>query len=118
MDKFIVAEISKTWDGNFDENTPMSPLLAQKFETVINNNFNRGYNLQGWQFSNTFNTDRLQLVETIIAVFILNDNSPGNKTKRIKLNHGTATVDENCPQKTIDILNDLSDKAYNMASEK
>lgn len=34
--------------------------------------------------------------------------------KRIQLNHGTARVDENCPQKTIDALNKIVDKAYNM----
>lgn len=34
--------------------------------------------------------------------------------KRIKLNHGTAMVDDNCPQKTIDALNELSDRAFTM----
>lgn len=37
-----------------------------------------------------------------------------NIQKRIKLNHGTAMVDVNCPQKTIDILNEIVDKAYEM----
>lgn len=155
MDKFIVAEISKSWSGNFDENTPLSQLIQNKFEDVINVNYKRGYNLQGWQFSNTYNPDRLELNETIIAVFVrekdyiittkgtqkcitcldcektsYNTNdienlycghchkfhqiSLGYNTKRIKINHGTATVDINCPQKTIDLLNELSDKVYNM----
>lgn len=73
MEKFIVAEISKTWDGNFDENTPMSQLIGQKFENVINTNLKRGYTLGEWRFSNTYNTDRLQLVETIIAIFVLHE---------------------------------------------
>lgn len=39
------------------------------------------------------------------------------KPKRIKLNHGAmATVDENCPQETIDTLNEIVDKAYDMDS--
>ena len=37
-----------------------------------------------------------------------------NLQKRIKLKHGTAMVDFNCTQKTIDILNEISEKAYEM----
>lgn len=38
-----------------------------------------------------------------------------NLQKRIKLKHGTAIVDVNCSQKTIDILNEISEKAYEMS---
>lgn len=43
------------------------------------------------------------------------EKSDKNTHKRIQLNHGTARVDINCPQKTIDALNEIADKAYNMA---
>jgi len=36
------------------------------------------------------------------------------KQKRIKINHGTARVDEDCSQETINMLNALADAAYNM----
>lgn len=38
------------------------------------------------------------------------------KQKRIKLNHGTARVDVNCSQKTIDALNEIADRAYDIDS--
>jgi hypothetical protein len=72
MKKFIVAEISKNWDGNFDENTPMSGLINQKFEEVINVNYHRGYNLSEWQFSNAFDR-KGHLNETILALFVLDE---------------------------------------------
>ncbi len=34
--------------------------------------------------------------------------------KRIQLKYGTATVSEDCSQKTIDALNELAEIAYNM----
>lgn len=63
MDKFIVAEVSKTWnEENFN-----GTLLCQKFEQVINFNFNRGYKLIDWKFSAThYNA---AFTESIIAVF-------------------------------------------------
>ena len=36
------------------------------------------------------------------------------KQKTIKINHGTARVDEDCSQETIDMINKLADAAYNM----
>lgn len=36
------------------------------------------------------------------------------KQKRIKINHGSARVDEDCSPETIDMLNKLADAAYNM----
>jgi len=36
-----------------------------------------------------------------------------NKTKRVSLTHGTATVDENCSSETIEALNKLSEVAFN-----
>lgn len=38
-----------------------------------------------------------------------------NLQKRIKLKHGTAIVDVNSTQKTIYILNEISEKAYEMS---
>lgn len=35
------------------------------------------------------------------------------KNKRIKLIHGEATVDENCSEETIKMLNKISEKLYN-----
>lgn len=40
------------------------------------------------------------------------------KQKRIELNHGSARVDEDCSQETIDMLNKLADAAYNMDFSK
>lgn len=37
-----------------------------------------------------------------------------NAVERIKLNHGTAMVDVGCSPKTIDALNEMVDKAYDM----
>lgn len=34
--------------------------------------------------------------------------------KRIKLNHGSARVDWDCSQKTIDMLNEMCERAYEM----
>lgn len=38
--------------------------------------------------------------------------------KRINLTHGTARVDDSCPQKTINALNKLSEAAYNHFERK
>jgi len=66
MERFIVAEISKTWvRGN-----PLTPLppICQSFEHVLNVNHKRGYRLV------SFTLHRLQVTsdelnETIVAVF-------------------------------------------------
>jgi hypothetical protein len=61
--KFIVAEVSKTWIPG----TPISDLLSQKFEKVINVNDERGYSLKEWKLSTTIHNNTL--TETIIAIF-------------------------------------------------
>lgn len=65
MQKFIVAEITKNWD----KQTPVSDLLSQKFEVVINTNSERGYKLIDWKITSCVNNDIL--TETIIAIFEL-----------------------------------------------
>ena len=67
-DRFIVAEISKTWirgrpvvDG---------PLLSQLFEAVINRNRERGYFLSQFQLHRLM-IDPDEMNETIVAVFEL-----------------------------------------------
>ncbi len=60
---FIVAEVTKNWT----KETPVSDLLSQQFEMVINVNAERGYKLIDWKINQVFN-DGL-LTETIIAIF-------------------------------------------------
>lgn len=62
-EQFIVAEITKNWTNE----TPVSELLSQKFEAVININASRGYRLIDWRFNAVVNKDTL--TETIIAIF-------------------------------------------------
>lgn len=38
--------------------------------------------------------------------------------KRVKLTHGTARVDNNCPPETIKLLNEISEIAYKMETNK
>jgi hypothetical protein len=66
MDKFIVAEITKNWDPL----TQVEDLLSQRFETVINTNYYRGYDLLEWKTSAVIHNN--VLTETIIAIFELN----------------------------------------------
>lgn len=80
MEKFIVAEINKSWEGNFDENTPLSELICQRFETVINTNNKRGYKLSDWRFTSLINNGLLN--ETIIAVFVRERDYIIGKTER------------------------------------
>jgi hypothetical protein len=62
-DRFIVGEVSKSWkDGE-----PMTNLLCQQFETVINVNAARGYVLRDWKIKAVTYTDGM--TETIIAIF-------------------------------------------------
>jgi hypothetical protein len=63
MERFIVGEITKNWDAA----TPVSNLIAQQFERVINLNNDRGYKLIDWKFNVTVNDG--VLTETIIAIF-------------------------------------------------
>ena len=63
MIRYIVAEVSKTWT----KESPVENLLCQKFEMVINTNFERGYKLKEWKFSSAFKND--EFTETIIAIF-------------------------------------------------
>ncbi len=63
MQKFIVAEITKNWTNE----TPVSDLLSQQFEMVINTNYERGYKLIEWKASSAYYNE--VLTETIIAIF-------------------------------------------------
>lgn len=63
MDNFIVAEITKNWDTQ----TPVTDLLSQRFESVINVNHERGYKLTDWKITSIINDGIL--TETIIAIF-------------------------------------------------
>jgi len=63
MDRFIVAEVSKSWEAH----TPQTNLLCQQFEAVINRNNQRGYKLKDWKI---FTTPTPEVyTETIIAIF-------------------------------------------------
>lgn len=65
--KRIVAEVSKTYVMG----EPVRPEpLAVLFEDVIGVNASRGYDLESWNFCQTYNQDQTQFVETIIAVFV------------------------------------------------
>lgn len=63
--KFIVAEVSKSWTRE----TPCTDILCQRFEKVINVNYDRGYQLKEWKIVSTANVDII--TETIIAIFEL-----------------------------------------------
>lgn len=63
MDKFIVAEVSKSWKAN----DPVSNTLGQQFEEIINVNLSRGYILSDWKLGQVCNGD--VFTETIIAIF-------------------------------------------------
>lgn len=63
--KFIVAEVSKGWiDGC---HAGELSILSQRFEEVINVNWERGYRLVDWRLSQLCNGN--EMTETIIAVF-------------------------------------------------
>lgn len=63
MEKFIVAEVSKSWKAG----DPATDLLSQKFEAIINVNLSRGYILTDWKLGQVCNGD--VFTETIIAIF-------------------------------------------------
>lgn len=63
MDKFIVAEVSKTWVPG----DPIAETLSQKFEYILNFNTKRGYKLTDWKLGQVCNGD--VFTETIIAIF-------------------------------------------------
>lgn len=63
MQRFIVAEVSKTWTIE----TPIAELLSQKFELVIRTSLSRGYHLSDWKLSQVVNGE--SLTETIVAIF-------------------------------------------------
>lgn len=75
--RFIVAEISKTWVNG---NSP-TPLLCEQFEMVIEHNRTRGYRLHSFQLhrlivSRYSDQSDDQMNETIIAVFELRMGTP------------------------------------------
>jgi hypothetical protein len=63
--RFIVAEITKNWSSE----TPISNLIGQQFEAVINTNDARGYKLIDWKINTVINGE--VMTETIIAIFEL-----------------------------------------------
>lgn len=70
MRNTIVAEISKSWVNG--ESAHRTPLISQQFESVIDSNRARGYELRDWrfhQFSHIDQTNNGHMTETIIAVF-------------------------------------------------
>lgn len=77
--KFIVAEVAKTWSPSEQDR----PIISEKFEYVINQNFARGYALREWKLSSHFNVENKSLLETIVAVFELIDSE--DKTIKVHL---------------------------------
>ena len=73
--KFIVAEITKNWSRE----TPVSNLLCEQFEKVINVNDERSYKLIDWKMMTAHHGDNL--VETIIAIFELEKREPKGSFK-------------------------------------
>lgn len=63
MDKFIVAEVTKSWVPGSE----VANILSQQFEAIINTNLSRGYKLSDWKLSQLCNGD--VFTETIIAIF-------------------------------------------------
>lgn len=63
MDKFIVAEVSKSWKAG----DPVAEIISQQFEAIINVNHGRGYTLKDWKLGQVCNGD--VFTETIIAIF-------------------------------------------------
>lgn len=88
--RFIVSEISCSWPkgedvcmGGHPAGYEMPPFLAQRFEDVLQVNYERGYDLIDWRFCTSvrMNPDGLAITkdimtETIIAVFRLREVNP------------------------------------------
>jgi hypothetical protein len=73
MERFVVAEISKSWIRGRPVND--GPLLCELFERVINRNLIRGYRLDTFSL-HRFMVSSDEMNETIIAVFEVNLNDP------------------------------------------
>ena len=58
------------------------------------------------KYSNPYTKKQRESIEQLTQDFT-------KAVERIKLNHGTAMVDVNCPQKIIDALIETSEKAFN-----
>lgn len=67
QERFIVAEVSKNWPEEPLDGQPR--YLAQRFEKVINDNWQRGYRLVDWKFSRLLSQSQNHVNETIVAVF-------------------------------------------------
>jgi hypothetical protein len=65
-DRFIVAEVSKTWYRGYPTTT--GALLSQMFEHVINYWDRRGYRLYSF-FIHRHNVTPDEMNETVVAVF-------------------------------------------------
>ncbi len=63
-DRFIVAEVSKSWK-DFNDTTDV---VSRQLEAVINTNFKRGYSLKDWKLHTHLDKNGVY-VETIIAIF-------------------------------------------------
>lgn len=63
MEKFIVAEVSKSWKAG----DPVAEIISNQFEAIINVNLSRGYKLYDWKLGQVCNGD--VFTETIIAIF-------------------------------------------------
>jgi hypothetical protein len=69
VNQFIVAEITKNWQGEWSGPSPRpEQLLCGKFELAIEVNRQRGYRLHSFQLHRLM-TGPDMLNETIIAVF-------------------------------------------------
>jgi len=67
----IVGEVSKTWRED-RETLVDGPILAQRFEAMVEHNRARGYTLHSWQMTSTWVSPGV-LTETIVAVFTRGD---------------------------------------------
>ncbi len=68
--RFIVAEVSKNWP----DQSSAPDILAERFEVIVNSNWERGYRLVSFTHNQVMTgTDRMN--ETIIAVFELQGDS-------------------------------------------
>jgi hypothetical protein len=65
-DRFIVAEVSKTWVRGMP--VTGTPLISQSFEQIINTNHRRGYHLYFFSLNRLVVSEE-EINETIIAVF-------------------------------------------------
>lgn len=71
-ERFIVAEISKTWVRGQPISTV--PVISQALEEITNRNYGRGYKLHSFTL-HRINVNKDEMNETIIAVFERRDDA-------------------------------------------